>query len=115
MDFMAAAEGFMGVVAISAAVAVMGGMAVGIEMAGMGAAGTEAVRIGMVVVLPIGGGIIHTLTGLTVGKSWFENRKSKRTGDGRICGWFWFSLCQLMPTESIREIVSFDCSDRKWL
>ena len=63
----------MGVVAISAAVAVMGGMAVGIEVAGMGAAGTEAIRIGMVV-LPIGGGIIHTLTGLTVGKSWFENR-----------------------------------------
>jgi len=114
VDFMAAAEGFMGVVAISAAVAVMGGMAVGIEVAGMGAAGTEAVRIGMVV-LPIGGGIIHTPTGLTVGKSWFENRKPKRTADGRICGWFWFSLCQSMPTESIREIVSFDCSDRKWL
>jgi hypothetical protein len=76
VDFMAAAEGFMGVVAISAAVvlggvvAVTAGVAVGIEVAGTAAAmGMVAAGTGTEVVLLIGGGIIHTLMGLTVGKS----------------------------------------------
>jgi hypothetical protein len=76
-------EDFMGVAAISVAVAMGGAVAVtagtavmdgvvGIGEAGTGAAGTAG-PIGMVaadtgmVVLPIGG-IIHTLVGLMVGK-----------------------------------------------
>jgi hypothetical protein len=83
VDFMAAAEGFMGVVAISAAVVlggvvavtagvavVMGGMALGIEVARTAAPmGMVAACTGTEVVLPIGGGITHTLIGVTVGKS----------------------------------------------
>ena len=77
---MAAAEGFMGVAAISVAVAmggevadtagtaVIGGAAGTGDRIGMVAddTGTGVVRIGMVV-LPIGG-IIHTLMGLLAGK-----------------------------------------------
>ena len=66
---MAVAEGFMGVAAILAAVAMGGAVAVtaGVAVvtgpAGMDAAGTVVVRIG--------GGVTHTrmLTDLTVGKS----------------------------------------------
>jgi len=59
-----------GMVAVTAGGAVvMDGREVGIEEAGMVAAdtGTEVVRIGMVA-LPIGGGITHTVMGITVGK-----------------------------------------------
>jgi hypothetical protein len=85
-DFMAAAEGFMGVAVtllgvILAAVDMidMGGAAavtagevvtdaVGMVVVGTGAAGMVVVRIGMAV-LPTGGGVTHTrmVTDLTVG------------------------------------------------
>ena len=98
MDFTVAAEDFMGAegfteaVVISAGVAagmvmvtagaavVMGGMEVGIEVVGTGAAGTgmEVIRIGMVA-LPIGGGVTDTLMGITVGKS--QSHKQRRTAD----------------------------------
>jgi hypothetical protein len=67
---MAAVEGFMGVAAISAAVATGGDVAVGVGAAavmGGEGVGTEVVRIGMVV-LPIGGGITHTLMGVMAAK-----------------------------------------------
>ena len=92
-------EAILAAVAVMAGAAVVGGAAVmdGVEVAtagtgvmdgvevGMGAAGMEVVHIGMVVLL-IGGGIIHTLMGRMVGKRLLEVRKQNEPWmDADLC------------------------------